>query len=380
MTKKRAPGLPAPLITRRHRVRAAMAENQLDAILLTSSADLGYLTGISWEDCTGVLTHDTFTLVTDSRYDEEVAIKCPWLHRRIFSGKQTMADLVVDTLFKSKAGRVGFEKNFVTHGMVLALSKAVKDKKTKGPRPRLRPQAGLMTNVRKLKDAIEIATIRAAVDVAQQAYKVVRKQLRVGMTENEIAARMEFEMKQRGASKGSFDTNVSAGSNSSLPHYRPAEVRLANNSALLFDWGALVGGYCSDITRTHAVGRPPAKLREIYSIVLEAQAAAIAAIRPGVSTRKVDAAARDIIAKAGYGKHFGHGLGHGIGLAIHELPRLSKIAAPEALVPGMVVTVEPGIYLPGRFGVRIEDDVLVTETGCEVLTSLDKSFEGCHIE
>lgn len=368
------------LLVRHARVREAMLAHSLDAMLLTAPADLGYATGIAWEDCCGVLTGDRLSIITDSRYDEEIAIKCPWLPRMIFKGKQTMADAVVDALFKAKSRRVGFEQNFITHGMVRSLISKVAARKTRGQRPVLKAQTGLMINVRKIKDATEIATIRQAVTVAQDAYKIVRADLRVGQTESEIAARLEFEMKRRGASKSSFDVNVSAGSNSSLPHYRPGQIPLRENSALLFDWGALVDGYCSDITRTHTIGRPPKKIREIYRIVLEAQLAAIAVIRPGVHTRKVDTVARDIIAKAGYGKHFGHGLGHGIGLAIHELPRLSKIAAPEELKPGMVVTVEPGIYLPGIGGVRIEDDVLVTEAGCEVLTSLDKSFEGCHIE
>jgi Xaa-Pro aminopeptidase len=187
-------------------------------------------------------------------------------------------------------------------------------------------------------------------------------------------------MRRRGASKGSFETNVSAGANSSLPHYRPRDAKLSPDSALLFDWGANVDGYCSDLTRTHAIGRPPARFREIFRVVLGAQQAAIEAIRPGASTRTIDAAARKLIARAGYGKHFGHGLGHGIGLAVHELPRLSRVAAPEPLLPGMVVTVEPGIYLPGFGGVRIEDDVLVTESGCEVLSSLEKTYEACHLE
>jgi len=380
MSKATASSVSPHLQVRHASVRAALVANKVDAILLTAPADLGYVTGVSWEDCTGLLTADALSIITDSRYEEEIAIKCPWLRVLIFKGKQTMADLVVDALFKSRAAGVGFEQSQITHGMVLSLGKKIREKKTKGARPALKPLSGVMVNIRKIKDAAEIDIIRRAVVVAQDAYRVVRRTLRVGMTESEIAGLMEFEMRKRGASKGSFDTNVSAGSNSSLPHYRPANAPVTANAALLFDWGAMVDGYCSDLTRTHTVGRPPAKIREIYKIVLDAQLAAIAAIQPGVSTRKVDKVARDIITKAGYGKQFGHGLGHGIGLAIHELPRLSKIAAAESLLPGMVVTVEPGIYLPGVGGVRIEDDVLVTESGCAVLSSLDKSFEGCHIE
>ncbi|MCS7034374.1 MAG: M24 family metallopeptidase, partial [Phycisphaerae bacterium] len=253
-------------------------------------------------------------------------------------------------------------------------------RKLRGRQVKLQPVENLMVNVRKIKDPIEIAAIRRAVACAQDAYAIVRRDLRIGAIENDIAAQLEYEMRRLGAQRSSFDTNVSAGANSSKPHYRPGRVPVTADSVLLFDWGAVVDGYCSDITRTHFVGRAPPKLREVYRIVLEAQRAAIGAIRPGTLTGNVDRVARNLIAKAGFGKNFGHGLGHGIGLAIHELPRLSRTARPEPLQPGMVVTVEPGIYLPGVGGVRIEDDVLVTESGCEVLTSLDQSFEGCNLE
>jgi Xaa-Pro aminopeptidase len=244
----------------------------------------------------------------------------------------------------------------------------------------LTPVTDLMVNQRKVKDAFEVAAIRKAAKVAEGAYLAVRPKLKAGMTENEIAGLMEFEMRRRGASSGSFETNVSVGANSALPHYRPADVPLRSGQALLFDWGAKVDYYCSDITRTHLFGRAEPTMREIYKVTLEAQLAAIAAIKPGAKTRAVDKVARDIIRKAGYGKDFGHGLGHGIGLAVHELPRLSPAAADEELRPGMICTVEPGIYLAGVGGVRIEDDVLVTETGCEVLTLLDKSYEGACLE
>jgi len=189
-----------------------------------------------------------------------------------------------------------------------------------------------------------------------------------------------FELRGRGAADSSFPVIVAAGGNSSLPHYRPGEALVRRNQPLLIDWGAIYRGYCSDLTRTLMIGRVPAQIKKIYQIVLEAQLAAISFLRPGVTTRQADRVARDIITKSGFGEQFGHGLGHGIGREIHELPVLRRMGGEEELRPGMIVTVEPGIYIPGEGGVRIEDDVLITHSGCEVLTSLDKSFEGCCLE
>jgi Xaa-Pro aminopeptidase len=173
---------------------------------------------------------------------------------------------------------------------------------------------------------------------------------------------------------------VAAGANSSLPHYRPAETLVQRDQPLLIDWGALYKGYCSDLTRTLMVGRFSPKTKQIYKVVLEAQQAAIKFLRPGVTTKQADRVARDVIDDAGFKNEFGHGLGHGIGREIHELPTMRKTGGEEELRPGMIVTVEPGIYLPGEGGVRIEDDVLITHSGCEVLSSLERSFEGCHLE
>jgi Xaa-Pro aminopeptidase len=237
-----------------------------------------------------------------------------------------------------------------------------------------------MTNIRKVKDDQELDLIRKSAAIAEEAFEAIRDEIKVGETENHLAGLLIMEMRSRGASTSSFEPIVAAGANSSLPHYRPCDVLVKRDQPLLFDWGALHKGYCSDLTRTLMIGRVSPKMKEIYRVVLEAQLKAIDFLRPGVTTRQADQVARDVIDKAGFGKEFGHGLGHGIGREIHELPYMRKIGHEEELRPGMVVTVEPGIYLPGEGGVRIEDDVLITHSGCEVLTTLDKSFEGCHIE
>jgi Xaa-Pro aminopeptidase len=218
------------------------------------------------------------------------------------------------------------------------------------------------------------------VGVAEEAFEAIRAEIKVGLSENHLAGLLVFELRSRGASDSSFPVIVAAGTNSSLPHYRPGETLIQRDAPLLFDWGALYKGYCSDLTRTLMIGRVSAKMKKIYSVVLEAQQAAIDFLRPGVTTSEADRVARDVIEKAGFGKQFGHGLGHGIGRDIHELPTMRKVGGEEELRPGMIVTVEPGIYLPGEGGVRIEDDVLITHSGHEVLSTLDRSFEGCHLE
>jgi len=238
----------------------------------------------------------------------------------------------------------------------------------------------VMTTIRKVKDDNEVDLIRKSVGVAEEAFEAIRSEIKEGQTENYLAGLLVFELRSRGASNSSFPVIVASGTNSSLPHYRPGETLIQRDQPLLIDWGALYKGYCSDLTRTMMVGRVSPKIKQIYKTVLDAQQAAIKFLRPGVTTRQADQVARDVIERAGFGKEFGHGLGHGLGREIHELPSMRKIGGEEELHPGMVVTVEPGIYLPGEGGVRIEDDVLITHSGCEVLTTLDRSFEGCHIE
>jgi Xaa-Pro aminopeptidase len=292
---------------------------------------------------------------------------------------------------------VGFEANFATFGQIASLDRAVKEQakeakasgkknsaKAAAPAAEIElvPLEDVMTNLRKVKDDHEIDLIRKAVAVAEESFIAIRDRgdIKVDETESYLAGLLIFELRSRGAGGTSFPPIVATGTNSSLPHYRPSEARVQRDQPLLFDWGALYNGYCSDLTRTFMIGRVAPRMKQIYKIVLEAQQTVISFLRPGVTTMQADRVARDVIEKAGFGEQFGHGLGHGIGRDIHELPTLRKTGGDEELRPGMIVTVEPGIYLPGEGGVRIEDDVLITHSGAEVLSSLDKSFEGCHIE
>jgi Xaa-Pro aminopeptidase len=374
----------APVVSRakaylkaRHKlVKAALKALKLDALLLTHPPDLAYLTNFTGDDSIGLFTDKDIHLVTDFRYKEQAELEAGWLKLTVRDGP--MARALGEVVGKARVGRVGFEANFTTVGQVDALQTALKEAKYKDVE--LVPLEDVMTRIRMVKDDHEIDLVRKSVACAEEAYEAVRSEIKVGQTESYLAGLLIFELRSRGASDASFPCIVASGAASSLPHYRPTDSLIQRDQPLLIDWGALYKGYCSDLTRTLMIGRVSSRLRDIYKVVLEAQHAAIQFLRPGVTTTQADRVARDVIEKAGFGQYFGHGLGHGIGREIHELPSMRKTGGEEELRPGMIVTVEPGIYLPGLGGVRIEDDVLITHSGCEVLTTLDKSFEGNHIE
>jgi Xaa-Pro aminopeptidase len=369
----------AYLKVRHKAVRTAMKELDLDGLLLTHPPDLHYLTNFTGEDSVGLITHKDFFLVTDFRYKEQANIEAGWLRTSMREAK--MSDALAKVLKENPLKRVGFEANFTTVGQVDALLNAIKSNKD-GAAAELVPVENVMLNIRKVKDDHEIDLIRKSVAVAEEAFEAIKDEIKPGQTENYLAGLLILELRSRGASGTSFPPIVATGANSSLPHYRPSDdkTEIEKDQACLLDWGAVLNGYCSDLTRTFLLGHVPHKIREIYKVVYDAQVAAIKFLRPGVTTMQADRVARDVIEKAGYGEEFGHGLGHGIGREIHELPSLRKTGGEEELRPGMILTVEPGIYLPGVGGVRIEDDVLITHSGCEVLSSLDKTLEGNHIE
>ena len=366
----------AYLKVRHKSVRDAMKELQLDAILLTNEPDICYLTNFTGEDSIGLITAKDFYLVTDFRYVEQAQQEAGWMQMVLREAK--MADALAQAIAQAKVKRIGYEANYMAVGQLKALETALGEQKL-DKTVELVPMENVMVNIRKVKDDHEIDLIRKSVALAEEAFEAVRGEIKAGLTENYLAGLMIFELRSRGASDASFPVIVAAGANSSLPHYRPGEALIQRDQPLLMDWGAKYKGYCSDLTRTFLIGRVSEKIKKIYKVVLDAQTAAIRFLRPGVTTLQADRVARDVIDRAGYGKHFGHGLGHGLGLEIHELPAMRKIGGEEELRPGMVVTVEPGIYLPGEGGVRIEDDVLITHSGCEVLTNVEKSLEGCRI-
>jgi Xaa-Pro aminopeptidase len=354
-----------------------MKELKLDGLLLTHPPDLHYLTNFTGDDSVGLLTHKDFFLVTDFRYKDQANIEAGWLKTSLREAK--MSDALAQVLKANPVKRIGFEANYTTVGQIDAMMRAFKEAKDLD-QPELVPLENVMLNIRKVKDDHEIDLVRKAVALAEEAFEAVKSEIKAGQTENYLAGLLIFELRSRGAATTPFPPIVATGANSALPHYRPSDDELEDDQPCLFDWGAVLGGYCSDLTRTFLLGSAPHKIREIYRVVYDAQQAAIKFLRPGVTSMQADRVARDVIEKAGYGEYFGHGLGHGIGREIHELPSMRKTGGDEELRPGMIVTVEPGIYLPGVGGVRIEDNVLITHSGCEVLSTLDRTLEGNHIE
>jgi Xaa-Pro aminopeptidase len=357
-------------------VREAMRQLGVDAILLTHTPDIAYLTDFNGEDSFAVFTDKELHLISDFRYQEQAECECGWVKFTLREGK--MADSLAKVLGQIKAGKLGFDADWTTVATLDSLVKALKEGKV--VQPDLVPLERPITNIRKVKDDNEIDLIRKSVNIAEEAYVATRELIKPGLSENHIAGILVSELRSRGAMMESFPPIVAAGAHSSLPHYRPGECSIQKDAPLLIDWGALYRGYCSDITRTLLLGRVNPKIKEIYRICYEAQQEVLRFMRPGVTTVEADSIARDVITKAGYGTQFGHGLGHGIGREIHEYPVLRKTGPSDELRPGMVVTVEPGIYLKGIGGVRIEDDILITHSGCEVLTSLGKTYEECHVE
>jgi len=375
--KKPAKRTPAAAPQPPHRARLArlgrtLADKQLDALLVTNPKDVGYLTGFHGGDsylvCLAAASAGGAapmpTLVSDFRYKEELDPLEKGGLARVFIRSSTMVDAVAEVLESLGDVRIGVQAETMTLAEKASIQRKSKRK--------FIDTNGLIAIQRVIKDESEIALIRKAVKIQEAALEAVLPTIKAGQTELEIAARLEFEMKTRGSSEPGFQTIVAAAAASSLPHYRPTGAKIKAKQLLLIDWGAVYDGYHSDMTRTFAVGKVPEKLNEIYTIVYDAHMLAAEALAAGKTTTEIDMVARKHIAKHGHSEFFGHGLGHGIGLNGHEEPRLTNMTAPRRLEPGMVVTIEPGIYLPGVGGVRIEDDYVVTEDGSECLCRMKK--------
>ncbi|HEV3341023.1 MAG TPA: Xaa-Pro peptidase family protein [Pirellulales bacterium] len=337
-----------------------------DGLLVSNLTNVTYLTGFTGDSSHLLITARDTILVSDFRYITQLEEECPDLRTHIRPNTTLLRDAVIEVVAATKLRRLAIEGDWFS----IADHNHLKEKL---PRLEVTVSSGLVEGLRQVKDNQEIAEIREAVRIAERSFAVLRATLRPKRTEKELADDLEHQLRLGGALSSSFPPIVAAGARAALPHARPTDAAIDGEDFLLVDWGASARGYKSDLTRVLVIGRISPKLERVYGVVLKAQEQAIAAIRPGKTGREIDAIARGIIADAGFGKYFGHGLGHGIGLDIHELPRLSG-TNEQPLQPGMVVTVEPGIYLPGWGGVRIEDDVLVTKQGHEVLTSCPKQL------
>ncbi len=343
--------------------RRRMARQRLEAYWLPSAANVRYLSSFTGDESSLLVTVDRAVLITDSRYLEQAENEARVDEIVCRHGPMPRA---VGTLARELAvARLAVTGSNLTHADYLALREAA-------PNLELATHKnGLAEQMRRRKDAGEVEAIRRALRAAEQAFMSVLPDIRPGGVEREIAARLEYRMRMAGAEGTAFDTICAAGTRASVPHARTGGHSIPEQGALLVDWGARLDGYCCDLTRVVCTDRIPETLRELVEIVIEAQEAVFEELRPGNTCGEADVAGRAVIAKAGYGEFFGHGIGHGVGLTVHEVPRLGP-GVDTVLLPGMVTTVEPGIYVPGEAGVRIEEMVLITPDDPEMLTSVPR--------
>jgi len=353
----------------------AVRSAKVDALLITRPADVTYLCGFSGEDSFLLLLpgRDFACLITDPRFAEEARRQCPSIDRHVRSGPMPQA--VAAVLAGRRVRRLGVQAAAMSVALHDALAKTLKG-------IHVQAMKEILLHLRAVKDAGEVAGIARAVRVAERAFRQLiaggAKAL-LGRTEDDLAAELDWRMRRAGAESPSFDTVVAVGPHSALPHHRPTKAKVRPGQPLLIDWGAWAGGFSSDLTRVVFPGRIPADLLGAYQVVRRAQRAGMAELAAGAKAADADRAARTVIAEAGYGECFIHGLGHGLGRGrgntdVHEWPSLNRLST-ETLRAGMVVTVEPGIYLPGVGGIRIEDDVLITAGGCRKLSTLPTAAE-----
>lgn len=347
------------------RLRHTLREQEIQAVLVTDVANVTYLTGFRGDDSALVLTDGRQWFITDSRYTEQAAAEAPQCE--LVQRTESLIKAAAEVLERSGATSLAVEGDALSYANYVRLADALD-----GVEPV--PKENLVEALREVKDEDEIERIRQAVAVAEAAFRDVTSQLAAGQSELAVATALDNAMRRRGARKAAFESIVAARERSSLPHAQATDARIEPGDAVLFDWGAERDLYCSDTTRVVFLAPPGDRWRQVYTTVLDAQRKAIGAIRAGAAMKDVDAAARDHIADAGHGDHFGHGLGHGVGLRVHERPSVNQ-RADATLAEGMVITVEPGIYLPGWGGVRIEDLVCVRKDGAEVLTTLPKDLD-----
>ena len=342
-----------------------LVAESLDALIVEGPANLRYLTGFTGSTALALLRADGHgQFFTDFRYATQAAEEVgDAFEREIVAGE------LLETLARSMdAARVGFDDTKMTVRRHAQLGQWA------GLSVELIASGGLVERLRAVKDEREIAAIAAAAKLIDELFDWLFAQPLSGRTEREVAISLEHEMRLLGASAPSFGSIVAGGPHGALPHAQPSDAPIERGTLVTFDVGALLDGYCSDCTRTVAVGEPGEHAREVYAVVLAAQRAGLDAVVPGVSGRDADVQARAVIEQAGYGDRFGHGLGHGVGLEIHEAPRLARAGGDATLGAGNVVTVEPGIYLPGELGVRIEDLVVVREGGPQILSGFTKEL------
>ncbi|SEH21099.1 M24 family metallopeptidase [Selenomonas sp. KH1T6] len=345
-------------------VRALLTEQGVDAVVVTKYVNLHYFSGFRGDDTTLVISRDKAALITDNRYTEQAGLQAPLFE--IVEQQDGLLSKTAEVVKSFGCRKVAFEGNALIYDDFQKLTELLEGVEFR--------TAMHLDKLREIKDAEEISYIRKACEIADKAFAEVLSFIRPGVTELAVAARLENAMRENGSEKPSFTTIVASGLRGSLPHGTATDKVIEAGELVTMDFGGMYQGYCSDITRTICVGPASEKQRFIYSKVLEAQKMALTLIKPGAAGKAVDQAVREALDKDDLGKYFGHGLGHSLGLEIHESPRLSKKSTCNDLRPGMLVTDEPGVYIPCWGGLRIEDTVLVTETGSEALTRANKEF------
>ncbi|MCD9021340.1 M24 family metallopeptidase [Cohnella silvisoli] len=346
------------------RLREQLATTQGKALLVTHPVNRRYLSGFTGSSGVVLITADKAALITDFRYREQAPQQAQGF--QIVEHGTDVNATVADLLRQWNVDVLLFEERNVTFAAYSSMDKALTPVK-------LLPSEGIVEKLRMIKDDGELAIMQEAADLADRAFVHILRYIKPGATESSIALELEIFMRSQGAASSSFDTIVASGERSALPHGVASDRIIGRDEFVKLDYGAYYKGYCSDITRTVVVGKPSDKHREIYEIVKEAQQYALDHLVPGMTGKEGDALTRDIITRYGYGEYFGHGTGHGLGMEIHEAPRLS-LTGDVVLEPGMTVTVEPGIYLPGFGGVRIEDDIVITDKGIRILTNSPKQL------
>ncbi len=344
------------------KLRAILPEHEIDAILITQPENRRYLSGFTGSAGILVITAERAVMATDFRYYEQVGREAPGFELAKITTR--VSDLLPEVLADLGVKRLGFESQHLTVEQLNTLSKA-----TEGVE--WLPLENAVEKIRAVKDQDEIDALRRSAALNDAAFAHLLDVIKPGMTEREAAWEIEAYMRSHGASKVAFDLIVAAGPNGALPHARPGDQAIQPGAPVVVDIGCVLDGYCSDMTRTFCLGEPSSRYLEVWNLVLQAQEAAKAVVRAGATGVEADAAARDLIAEAGYGDYFGHGLGHGVGLAVHEGPRAGRLSE-DTFEAGMSLTIEPGIYLPGEFGVRIEDLVIIGQDGIEILSNTPK--------
>ena len=357
---------------RKENLRHNLRTDDLDGLLISSATNVAYLTGFTGESSALLLSRDRDLIISDGRFTTQIEQECPGLEAYIRPSTQTLNQAIPHVASSLGVRRLGFEAAILS----VADFQSIREGSSGVT---LVPTTERVERLRQIKDDQEIEAIREAIRFAENAFQMLRPELRAGATEKEVADLLEANLRCCGATGSSFPPIVAVGARSALPHARPTETsRIGDDHFVLLDWGATGRPYKSDLTRIVVTGKVTPEFETIYRAVLLAQERGIAAIRPGVRAHDVDAEARSVIEEAGFGRFFDHGVGHGLGMEIHESPRLRK-QSETILQPGMTVTIEPGVYLPNWGGIRIEDDVLVTSDGWEVLTHLPRTLDSVRL-